>query len=298
MGADGLIGRLLAVAFAVAGLLSPIAVSGESFVLEGHAPLPRERFLSLAEQAARNSEAWFEVELKRPVVVRWLTDPQEIARFSGAGEVAGVAIAARNTVALMGPAFASHPERIRPVLFHEMCHLAFARATANAEVEPPRWLNEGLAMRISGDWDLGFAWSSSRSELLADAVAANSLIPLERLEVSFPAGPFFHLAYAQSFSFVDWLAGREGDEGLRDLVAAFDDDLDPEPAFRSVYGMSLAEAEKEWRASISRGGWLDFLPSARTLFASIWVLLGLLIMAKFVQTRIRLRRLPEDDASP
>ena len=58
--------------------------------------------------------------------------------------------------------------------------------------------------------------------------------------------------------------------------------------------MTIAEAEERWRRTLTRG-WLRFVPSAGSLFAATWALLGLLVIVKFVRTRIQLARADDGD---
>jgi hypothetical protein len=174
-----------------------------------------------------------------------------------------------------------------------MCHLEVHAATVHAELSPPRWLDEGLAMWISGTWDLGFDWRADNSSLLTDAVAAGTLLPLKELESSFPQGPFFALAYAQSHSFISWLAKGHGEERLRDLLRRLDRDADFDSAFSAAFGRSFAEAERDWRRSLKSRGLIDFLPSAETLWICASVIVGILVLVRFIQVRRRLAK-PEE----
>jgi hypothetical protein len=260
-------------------------------VVEGLAPSS-----GLARQLATETRdsylearVWFGVELRSPVIVEWLTDVEDLRRHGvEPRSVAGLAKPSQGRILLVGPAL-TRPARRRGVLLHELIHLLFAEATASAEVLPPRWLDEGVAMWRSGEWDLGLEWRANHADLLADAAAAGSVVPLRELDSSFPSGPFFHVAYAQSLSFVEWLLHREGEEGLRRLLHLLGEDLDPEPAFLQVYGIPLDEAEEAWRRSLERGR-LSFLPSARTIFTLLWGMLGLLLIVKFIRTRLQLRQ--------
>jgi hypothetical protein len=239
---------------------------------------------------------WFGEELTGPVTVHWVAEERELERYgaSRTGSIAGLAIPSRGRVVLSAPALSVSPERIPSVLLHEFCHLLFAAATDGAEVEPPRWLNEGIAMWISGEWDLGLAYRVDETRLLADAAAAGSLLPFRDLDAGFPAAPFLHVAYAQSRSLVAWLVKREGEEGLRRLLGELDADLEPDAAFEAVYGLPFPEAEDEWRRSVERGGPLHFLPSARVLFSFGSVAIGVLMILKFIRVRRQLRRIEHD----
>jgi hypothetical protein len=256
----------------------------------------RAQLVADATDAYRGAQEWFRVDLDSTVTIQWVVDAAELGTIAhrNPGAVAGVAIPAESRILLFAPALAPRPHRIRAVIQHELCHLLFAKATARAAVLPPRWLNEGIAMWRSGEWDLGLEWRSRDSSLLTDAAAAGSLVPFRELDSSFPRGPFFHVAYAQSLSFVEWLVKRGGAAELRRFVQRLVDDLDPEPAFLEVWGLSIEDAEEEWRKSLGRSGWFRLLPSSGTLVTMIWAVMGLLVIGKFIETRIRMRRAEEE----
>jgi hypothetical protein len=232
------------------------------------------------------------------VTVAWTTEPEDFRRRAGveAGPIAGVAHPARGEVVLYAPALMSRPDRIVSVLRHEVWHLVFARATAGAAVEPPRWLDEGIATWRSGEWDLDLELRRDRAAGLRDAAAAGRLVALDDLDGRFPDGAHLPLAYAQSASFVEWLAARGGEEKLVAVLRELDRDVDPAPAFAAVYGTGLAELEGAWRAHVAPGGALGRLPSVATLSSLAGLVLGVLLIVGFVRKRRRLSRL--SDAPP
>jgi hypothetical protein len=250
--------------------------------------------------AYRTAASWFGRDLDGEVTVVWVDRGEEshILGDDRLGAVAGLAEPSRRRILLFAQALQARPYRVRSVIVHEFCHLLCADATARAEVAPPRWLDEGIAMWVSGEWDLGLEWRANHAALIADAATAGTLLPLDDLDGSFPSGPFFHLAYAQSLSFVEFLVGREGEAGLRRLLLALDGDLDPDVALERVYGISLDEAEKEWRDALGRRGWLRWLPSEQALWGFAWTSLSLLVIVGFVRYRLRLRRLQDVHEEP
>lgn len=250
--------------------------------------------------AYRTAASWFGRDLDGEITVVWVERGEEPSLLGRdlIGSVAGLAEPSRRRVLLFAQALQARPYRLRSVLVHEFCHLLCAEVTARAEVAPPRWLDEGIAMWVSGEWDLGLEWRANHAALIADAATAGTLLSLRELDGGFPSGPFFHLAYAQSLSFVEFLLGREGEEGLRRLLLALDADLDPDVALGRVYGLSLDEAEKEWRDTLGRRGWLRWLPSERVLWGFAWTSLSLLVIVGFVRYRLRLRRLPDGHEEP
>jgi len=289
--------RLLCAALAGPALAAIVPVSAVSapppvWFIEG-VPLESGLRTFLLKEAGAFYEreaAWFGRPVEGAITVAWIEDPGEFGRRSGMepSMVGGVARAGRNEILLNATSFASRPDRIRGVLHHELVHLFFAAATSGAEVEAPRWLNEGIAMWRSGEWDLGLEQHRRHADVLRDAGAAGTLFALDDLDAAFPGGAFFAVAYAQSISFVEWLLARGGEEGLRAYLARLDTDEDPSPAFRAVYGISLEDAEREWRRSIT-GGALGRLPSGRALFGAFTTLFGFGLLIRFAARRIRAR---------
>jgi len=258
----------------------------------------RALLLEEAPRICAEARDWFHADVDGPITLAWAADAEHVATWAGGdpGPVAGLALPSRRAVVLVASALQSRPDRIVSVLRHELCHLYFAAATAEAEVEPPRWLNEGVAMWWSGDWDLGLDYRRDQASLLRDANAAGSLMPFRDLDGSFPRGPFFHVAYAQSQSFVDWMVKRGSAESLQRLIARLNADEDPTPAFEAVYGISLEDAETAWRKGL--GGGFGRLPSATVLINAAWALLGLAVFVRWIVVRARMRRLPEDPNAP
>jgi hypothetical protein len=270
-----------------------------SFQIQIEGIEPDAKLRQVLEHEARSAESfaasWFHQPLEALVTLEWATHSGPLQRYgwSGSQTIAGLAVPTESRIVLFAPALSSRPDRIRSVLLHEMVHLHVHAATARADLSPPRWLDEGLAMWISGTWDLGFDWRSNESSLLTDASAAGTLLPFEKLDSSFPEGPFFALAYAQSYSFVSWLTEQHGEDSLRSLLRGLDRNLSFNDAFAAATGTSFPDAERDWRRSIERRGIFGFLPSSQALWIFGTVLVGLLMLVRFIQVRRRLAQ-PEE----
>lgn len=259
----------------------------------------RTLLVNEATSAHEKESAWFGTELTTPVTIRWITDGDELRGRTGRepGTIAGAAVPARGEIILFAPALMSRSDRIASVMRHEMCHLLLARATSHAEVEPPRWLDEGIATWRSLEWDLDLSLRRDQSAWIRDAAAARHLFRFEELDARFPQGPLMPLAYAQSASFVEWLARRNGDTKLRELLQALDRDQDAEVAIQATWGLSLGALEREWRRDVG-GGWLAGVPSFATLSQVAGLILGVLVVAAWIRRRRRLARLPDEDVDP
>ena len=251
------------------------------------------------DRAYEDAAAYFESTLDAPITVVWAGDADTFRRVAGRdpGPIAGLAFPPQRRIVLFAPALMSRPDRIVPVLRHEMWHLLFARATEHAAVEPPRWLDEGLATWRCGEWDLDLELRRDRDAWIRDASAAGALFPFDELDARFPEGPRLPLAYAQSASFVEWLAGLAGEQKLPELFRALNRDLDPDPAFRATWGEGLATLERRWRDQTVPGGLLGRLPSAATLGVWLGVVLGILVVSAYVRGRRRIARLPDEGST-
>ncbi|HND29135.1 MAG TPA: peptidase MA family metallohydrolase [Myxococcota bacterium] len=128
---------------------------------------------------------------------------------------------------------------LEQVLVHELVHILVGQAFG--KVDPPHWLQEGLASYIAGEA------SPERTAALM-AHLPSTLLRFKDLEEGFPSDPITaQLAYAQSGDLIAWLANRYGDASLGELVrrtAAGD----PMPvALRAISGGSPIALEEEWR---------------------------------------------------
>jgi hypothetical protein len=114
---------------------------------------------------------------------------------------------------------------------HELTHMVFADATDNPYRQPPRWLNEGLAVFLAEGYGVG-----DRAQV-ADAAASGALTPLSAIAGLFPTTyDSFSLAYAQSVSAVDYLIDTYGQDALVTLIGTYRDGVTDDEAFQAATG--------------------------------------------------------------
>jgi hypothetical protein len=127
---------------------------------------------------------------------------------------------------------------------HELTHLVFADATANPWNNPPRWLNEGLAVYLSE----GFTNADRR--LIEQAVRNGDLFPLEGLTGLFPSTRnLFSLAYAESVSGVDWFISQYGEQTLVSLIGSYAGGVTDDEAFLAATGADFRAFDDAWIAA-------------------------------------------------
>lgn len=133
--------------------------------------------------------------------------------------------------------------RVAQVLRHELSHLAWGAATAQAA--GPRWFTEGLAVEQSGEH------SFERFQSMAQASFSRGLAPWAQLDARFAgSAEQVDVAYAQGADIVGWLLRRDGPGRFAVLAERLRDGDAFPVAMRTAFGASLAGLEEEWRADV------------------------------------------------
>lgn len=147
--------------------------------------------------------------------------------------------ATRTLFALIAPGDLQYASTVVP---HELTHVVFGDITQNPDHDPPRWLNEGIAVYVSQGFD------SSDKELVAQAVSDGTLMPLAALSGEFPTSQQgFYLAYAESVSAVDYFMRTYGQADLDELVKAYGTGVSDDGAFKTAIGISTDAFDKAWQ---------------------------------------------------
>jgi hypothetical protein len=220
-----------------------------------------------------------------------LAEFDQLAGGSPGPWVLGQALPGRKVVIVKSMPAASTLERL---VLHELTHVVLGQALGPAEGAAPDWLVEGMAVFLSGEW------GPAHETTLATAVSRGRLIPLSELADGFPEDPMHSgLAYAESGSFVQFLAAQPGDRPLARLVAALRETLDVDSAVQQVFGRSTEDLRRQWEASVARSAGRQALCGdvGNTIFAAM----ALLVIAVFLLRQVRRRRRigqTEDDEEP
>ncbi len=125
---------------------------------------------------------------------------------------------------------------------HEIMHYLLYILVKDGYQNVPMWLNEGLAS-ITETYA-----NPDYQRALTKAVADDGLLPLNSLCASFPqdASNAF-LAYAQSDSFVHFLQDKFSNNGLLNLVQAYQNGYSCEEGIVTATGSSLSQLDYRWR---------------------------------------------------
>lgn len=180
--------------------------------------------------------------------------------------VGGIAKPTEGIIVLKTPELLGSQAEFRFVLRHELVHVLLARNTDVARM--PLWLNEGIAMTLSGER----RWHSVVR--VAHMYLQGRLISYRDLDWAFEQPGIeteFGDAYAQSLLMTRYLRDRLGDEGLWRLVAALNHQSFGD-ALRAHAGWSPLEFYDAWVASLWKVALISSLVSGFTLFQFMAVL--------------------------
>lgn len=130
-------------------------------------------------------------------------------------------------------------------MVHEMTHVVIGEAAFACGAGLPSWLDEGLAMYNEGRLPGVFR------RALDSAVDEDRVFRLGGIAGRFPSDePGAVLAYAQSWSIVDYLLDTHGAARMDRLLRAFAATTSIEQALVDAYGFGRAGLEDRWRASL------------------------------------------------
>jgi hypothetical protein len=177
--------------------------------------------------------------------------PGEMATLAPAGApypdyASGVAYSELGLVLLtLAPLHPTSEQNLVEVFRHELAHVALFDAVSGAHV--PRWFNEGFAVFASGET------SFMRLRTLWTATVADTLIPLARLDASFPANESdAEIAYAESADIVRYLVRQRERFRFQGLMERVRAGQDFGQALKEAYGIDTVDLEQEWRDDVAK----------------------------------------------
>jgi|GEM_PF-2967139 len=141
----------------------------------------------------------------------------------------------------------------RDTLVHELTHLATRQLAGNAYARIPTWLSEGISVYAEGPL------SSDRRALIDSAKWDRTLFSVNALSSPFPSvESMARLAYAQSYSFVEFLIKNGGSNKLQQMLALIKQGTNIDDALMDIYGFNMEGMTMKWFKSIGapQGGFV------------------------------------------
>ncbi len=184
------------------------------------------------------------------------------------------------------------PSVARTVVAHELTHLLLGEMAREVDVEPPRWLHEGLAKFAAQDF------TESDREVLGKAVVEGRLLRFRELPDAFGGNrEQVALAYAQSYTLVRYLHELHPGGGIRQYLQNLALTRDPERSLLRTYGQAPEILERGWLAQTKDAYLKHGLPlSAETaILAAMALLAAVALVVQERRRRLLRQRLQEEE---
>ena len=140
------------------------------------------------------------------------------------------------------------------VASHEVVHVLVDRATANAYVEVPAWLNEGLAE--FGNMEPSVVYD----RFLVAAITTNTLSPITSMNRPPGTAEDVMLFYGQSRSVVAYLINTYGINTITQLFDLIDSGYTIDQSMSRVYGFDRSELDRLWRDYVGAASFEEKTP--------------------------------------
>ncbi len=128
---------------------------------------------------------------------------------------------------------------------HELTHVLVGQLTFSCLSDIPTWLQEGLAVYGEGGPE------AASQEQLDQAIKADDLLSVRSLSGNFSEDPAkADLSYSQSYSLVNFLIEKYGQDKMTALLKALRDGNTVDDALKSVYNFDVDGYEDAWRAFV------------------------------------------------
>lgn len=208
-----------------------------------------EWMLHESQAAIDNLEVRYDLGEIEPVAIWIYPDPEAFAstrQVNTRESVSGISYPGASVIAaIVRDGDTREYGRVIP---HEISHQAVFHATANPFAPPPLWLDEGIATHYQTGGNEHYA------EMVERALESGTLFDITSLNASFPFQPTqATLAYASSWSMIEYLEWTYGPEGIARLINAFSRGLSVDEAIQEALGVSSTELNDAWHQWIAQG---------------------------------------------
>lgn len=192
----------------------------------------------------------------------------------------GAAYPLQARIVILDPSFSENRRiDLNRLVKHEITHVVFGLYLGDNIANVPRWFNEGIAMYMSDDWGYGNYWT------ILTAVVGNSLLPLYSISEEFPIRAYHaRIAYSQSYSIIDFIVKRYGEQALGECVKELANGRLFDEALANATGANIDWIESIWLRQLKkRYRWYSVISS----FSVLWVGAVLILSIAYIKRKIK-----------
>jgi hypothetical protein len=170
----------------------------------------------------------------------------------------------------------------RETMLHELAHIYIADKMVDQLI--PVWLNEGIAMYLSGKT---ISWGESI--ILGNSILAGNIVALDKIDSLLSFGYLkAKVAYLEALLAVQYLIENYGEETVRNIITSLQHENSLDTVFIKNIGLDIVDFEYEWYAYLKkRYRWMVLLQFKNIM----WFSLVLLVIVGFLIIKLRNRRI-------
>ncbi|QDT97211.1 tetratricopeptide repeat protein [Gimesia aquarii] len=195
----------------------------------GYEPPGKTQFEIYHDAKGLGAHQWFSA---RMIGLPWI---QTIGASTGA------------VVALTSPTAMNEPFNWAAVLKHELVHVFTLQQT---KYKIPHWFTEALAVRSEGS-----ARPQKFNQLLAERVPKNEIYSLNELDGVFvrpKSSDNWNFAYCQSLLCAEFMVEEFGEDSLKNLLSAYQNQLSTPDAIKQCFQIDQQEFEKRYHRYLQK----------------------------------------------
>ena len=235
-------------------------------IIKGYPPIRDELIKTLKQK----------VDFRPDVVL--VKERDKFRRVSGSEMIIAFALPERNLIVIDVSRVYAKPFTLETTLKHELCHLILHRGVQGENI--PRWFDEGVCQWSSGGIAELMLDESDKS--LARAVVSERLISLSELQRFPPDGQHLTLAYEESKSVLEYIAGKYGGESIVRMLEYLKEGDSINGSIEKSLSISHGELEKNWQRYLKRKyTWYSYL--SNNLYIILFTLAGLITIYGFIR---------------
>lgn len=246
--------------------------------------------IDLYTGAARKAEAALGWGAPEGVSIVLVTNRETFGALAGTSLISAYAVGESRAMVIDYTEIMARPAMLESTLTHELVHIILS---ARIGGQIPRWLNEGVAQWVA-DGPAEVIVEGGR-HLIERAAVTDRLIPLPRLTGAFPPDrDGLHLAYAESKSFIEYVAERHGPGAVTGMLGLMAEGETAARAYRLRTGEPIGDAQAAWARELRRdASWPMAL--GPYIMDILFAFAALVLMAGFIRMYIRLKTYRDDE---
>jgi len=192
----------------------------------------------------------------KPTIVL-VNDSEKFQEMTGNSLIVAYAVSRKNLIVIDHSKMNTKPFSHGSIIKHELCHLLLHDKIS--KVILPRWLDEGVSQWVSDG--IAEIIMSRKGSILDQAVLANKLLSLRRLDERFPRDEkSLLLAHEESKSLVEFINQEFGRKGLLDLLKHMEEGDEVDGAIMKSFAIPPEELKRRWQTPSQKKNNLALVP--------------------------------------